>query len=299
MLLAIPASADAAALDDPAEQWLPRSDGAEWVYEWSNSAYSPAPRREHYGIQGRARHAFRLRWQELGSADGQTPSAGADGLPAHRRRLGEPQLPEHPAAARSSRSCARRAGQCGNSVAGALYMLIWGTRSPVLTEPLLTGTRWSSLGGAGNDVASDNRYAGREHVRVPAFPNGLSAAKVESEVTQAGAIGDPSAAECAPSAGSAASVPCGSCSGTPAASSAPPSCVHDDARAAAAAAGGNLLPLNRGDRADFRWRNSRHMREWSRQQFEVARWSTTRPVSTSSTSRARSPWPAATSSPRA
>ncbi len=30
------------------------------------------------------------------------------------------------------------------------------------------------------------------------------------------------------------------------------------------------MPLNRGDTATFRWRNSRHMRRWSRQRFEVA-----------------------------
>jgi hypothetical protein len=32
----------------------------------------------------------------------------------------------------------------------------------------------------------------------------------------------------------------------------------------------NLLPLNRGDSANFRWRNSRHMKKWSRQSFSVA-----------------------------
>jgi hypothetical protein len=31
----------------------------------------------------------------------------------------------------------------------------------------------------------------------------------------------------------------------------------------------NLLPINRGDRAKFRWRNSKHMPSWSRQQFDV------------------------------
>ena len=71
-------------------------------------------------------------------------------------------------------------------------MLIWGTRSPVLAEPLLRGTRWSSLGGADNDVASDNRYAGHERVIVPAFPQRRSTRPRSSrEITQAGALGDP------------------------------------------------------------------------------------------------------------
>ena len=31
----------------------------------------------------------------------------------------------------------------------------------------------------------------------------------------------------------------------------------------------NLLPFSRGDRSTFRWRNTRHMRKWSRQQVDV------------------------------
>src|SRR5688572_14630520 len=50
------------------------------------------------------------------------------------------------------------ASECGNSMAGALYLAIWGTRAPVLAEPLLRGTRWGATGGAGNDVASDNLF---------------------------------------------------------------------------------------------------------------------------------------------
>ena len=56
---------------------------------------------------------------------------------------------------------------------------------------MLQGTRWNSLGGAANDVASANRYVGHAKVKVPAFPAGVDAARVDSEVTQAGAIGDP------------------------------------------------------------------------------------------------------------
>jgi hypothetical protein len=86
--------------------------------------------------------------------------------------------------------CAQ-ASQCGNSMAGSLYLLIWGTRGPVIPEPLLRGTAWGATGGASNDVSSQNRYVGTAKVVVPAFPNGVTAAKVQSEVTQAGAIGDP------------------------------------------------------------------------------------------------------------
>ena len=40
-------------------------------------------------------------------------------------------------------------------------------------------------------MVSDNRYLGHEQVVVPAFPQGVEAAKVRSLITQAGALGDP------------------------------------------------------------------------------------------------------------
>ena len=43
LLAALPAAASAADLTDPAAQWLPSSDGAQWTYAWSNSTYSPSP----------------------------------------------------------------------------------------------------------------------------------------------------------------------------------------------------------------------------------------------------------------
>src|SRR3954468_3408390 len=42
--------AHAAGVDDEADQWLPRSDGAQWVYAWTNSSYSPEPRIERYRL---------------------------------------------------------------------------------------------------------------------------------------------------------------------------------------------------------------------------------------------------------
>ena len=83
------------------------------------------------------------------------------------------------------------ADNCANSLAGTHYMLIWGNRSPVLLEPLLSGARWSSVGGSGNDVASSSRYLGQTRIKVPAFPQGIGVAKVQTQITQAGALGDP------------------------------------------------------------------------------------------------------------
>ena len=72
-----------------------------------------------------------------------------------------------------------------------MYNLIWGARAPVLFEPVLSGTSWNATGGAQNDVTSANDYAGTESITVPAFPMPVVAAKIRSQVTQAGALGDP------------------------------------------------------------------------------------------------------------
>src|SRR5439155_24996919 len=138
-----------------------------------------------------------------------------------------------------------------------------------LAEPLLAGTRWSSLGGADNDVSSDNRYVGRQTVKVPAFPQGVTASVIDSTITQAGALGDPYGSGVRTvywvygvgpvkivfhhSGGETTTSELQSTSLTPLP---PPS----DA---------NFLPLISGRSAAFRWRNSRHMKAGPVQRFTV------------------------------
>ncbi|MGH2872138.1 MAG: hypothetical protein ACRDL5_06710 [Solirubrobacteraceae bacterium] len=83
------------------------------------------------------------------------------------------------------------ATDCANSLSSAYYNVIWGARDPVLPEPLLAGAAWSATGGADNDVASTNAYVGEQDVTVPAFSHPVRAAVVRSEISQAGALGDP------------------------------------------------------------------------------------------------------------
>jgi hypothetical protein len=268
LVLLLPASASAQSVDDLRDQWFPRPDGARWVYQWSNSDYSPTVRREQYTIQSRAGTAFRLRWDELGAGPYDAPNRGTidfrqtdAGLVNLTYQSTQPP-PQFPVLCAS-------AANCGNSVAGTMYMLIWGTRSPTLAEPLLRGTRWNSLGGADNDVASANRYLGHERVVVPAFPQGVRAAKVTSDITQAGALGDPFGSGVRTvwwvrgvgpvkilfrHSGGATS------QSELASTSLVPRALPPDR---------NLLPLNRGDTMRYRWRNSRYMKRWSRQQFDV------------------------------
>ena len=83
------------------------------------------------------------------------------------------------------------AARCSNTLAGTMFQVLWGTRSPVLAEPLVQGTTWNSVGGSTNDVTAANRYRGVVDISVPAFPAPVKAAKIESVITQAGALGDP------------------------------------------------------------------------------------------------------------
>ena len=268
ILLLVPAAAHAGPLDDPADQWLPRSDGATWVYSWSNSTYQPAPRKEQYTVTARAGTSFRLRWDELDPPATDTPSAGTIDFQHTDTGLVNTNYSSSQPPPRYPILCAS-AADCASSLSAAWYMVIWGTRSPVFAEPMLVGTRWSSLGGASNDVASDNRYAGHAKVRVPAFPAPVDAARVDSNVTQAGAIGDPFGTLSRTvywvrgvgpvrvilrhASGETSQADLLTTNLTP--RPLPPDT--------------NLLPLNRGEKGTFRWRNSKYMKAWSTQSFDV------------------------------
>src|SRR4051812_26376082 len=124
---------------------------------------------------------FRLRWDEPVAPDGALPGAGVvdfqhtdAGLVnlSYQSTVPPPAFP----------ILCPSASNCGNSMAGAMDLAIWGSRSPVLAEPLLRRGEWNSVGGTGDDVTSASRYVGRATVRTPAFPAGVAAAKVESTV---------------------------------------------------------------------------------------------------------------------
>jgi hypothetical protein len=268
--LALPGTAAAASdtLTNPANQWLPRPDGATWDWAWSDSDYQPKASHERYTVAARNGTAFRLSWQQTDAASGATPAAGNMDFQQTDGGLVNTNYQSTQPPSQFPILCAS-AANCGNSLAGPYYLLIWGTRTPTLTEPLVSRTRWSSLGGASSDVASANRYVGRQTVRVPAFPKGVRAAKVESQVTQAGAIGDPYGSGLRTvwwvrgvgpvkiefrHVGGA--ITRAELQATNLAPRPLPSQL-------------NLMPLNTGDHATFRWRNSRHMRAWSVQRFDV------------------------------
>jgi hypothetical protein len=268
-LLLVPAVASAADLTDPGRQWLPSSDGAQWIYSWSDSAYSPTPRQEAVTVTSRNGSAFRLSWQEIGIGADDTAAAGLADYKNTDAGLVNTNYQSTQPPSQFPVLCAS-AANCGNSMAGTEYLLFWGTRSPVLQQPLVEGTRWSALGGADNDVASTNRYRGMRRIKVAAFPNKVSAARVDSDVTQAGAIGDPYGSGVRTVYWVYGVGPVRITfrhAGGEVSQSELQSTNLVPLRAPSDA---NLLPLNTGSKATFRWRNSQHMRKWSTQRFTVS-----------------------------
>ena len=175
-----------------ASDWLPHPADATWSYQWTDSVYATVPTTEKITVKEQKGATFVLAWttQDLGNADGSVPTAGTMTFQETTTGLFAIDWSSTPPPAAFPILCSS-AAQCGNSLASALYNLVWGSRSPVLVQPMLRGESWGSTGGAQNDVTSGSDYLGTESVSVPAFEDPVLAAKVRTEVTQAGALGDP------------------------------------------------------------------------------------------------------------
>lgn len=175
-----------------ADDWWPHPADATWTYQWTDSVYNPTPTRERVTVKEQTGKAFKLSWT---TRDQGNPAAAP-------LSFGDMAFQETTAGLVNTDWVSNRPppgfpilcpqiGGCNNSLASTLYYLIWGSRSPVLPAPLLRGMTWSGSGGAQNDVSSSSTYQGTEIVSVPAFPDGVLAAKVRTETTQGGALGDP------------------------------------------------------------------------------------------------------------
>src|SRR5262245_18546410 len=77
LVLVLAPAAAASSLDDVSDQWLPRPDGAQWTYAWTDSQFSPVPRVERYTVTGRNATAFRVQWTEIQTGEFDVPSTGA------------------------------------------------------------------------------------------------------------------------------------------------------------------------------------------------------------------------------
>jgi hypothetical protein len=190
--LAAVACAAFAAANASADSWYPHAADATWTYQWADTEYNPAATNEKITVKEQKGKTFTLNWttQDLGNSEDSPQSIGLMAFQETTAGLVNTDWQSSPPPSAFPILCAQIA-QCGNSVASVLYQLIWGSRAPVLIDPLLKGESWTSKGGANGDVTSSSQYLGRELVKVPAFPLPVVAAKVRSDITQAGALGDP------------------------------------------------------------------------------------------------------------
>ncbi len=186
------AAAAAAPGGAAAAGWLPHAADATWTYQWTDSLYNTTPTNEAVTVKSQSGSSFVLAW----TTDGQNnppdapQSTGTVSFQDTNFGLVNTDWSSSPPPPQFPVLCASL-GSCGNSLASTFYNVIWGARAPVLAEPLLHGLSWSATGGAQNDVTSTNDYEGTESITVPAFPMPVMAAKVSSQITQAGALGDP------------------------------------------------------------------------------------------------------------
>jgi hypothetical protein len=191
LVLATPAAAD---------EWLPHPAAAQWQYVWSDSSYNPTGTIENVIVQSQTGTTFTLAWADTADtppAAGTNPScfsANADigtiSFQDTNAGLINTNWNSCPPPVDAPILCAV-VSPCPNSLSSAFYNVIWGDRVPVLSEPLLQGLSWNATGGAQNDVGSTSFYLGLQSVKVPAFPGGVTAAVVRTNIVQVGALGDP------------------------------------------------------------------------------------------------------------
>ena len=166
-----------------APAWFPHPPDATWTFEWADSVYATTPTEERVTVKEQQATSFRLEWTS-------SASAGSMGFQESTAGVVNTNWQSTPAPQSSPVLC-DIAPRCANSLAGTLFNVTWGSRVPVLAEPLLRGTSWTSRGGADGSVTSRSQYLGRETVTVPAFAAPVIAAKVRTEIVQTGALGDP------------------------------------------------------------------------------------------------------------
>jgi hypothetical protein len=199
-LVAVWFAAAAAAGPAVADEWFPHPSNAAWTYTWSDTEYNPSGTVEKVTVASQDASngcGWNLAWTgttnvALGGTGGLTIAQPDDGTicfldqsyglentnwSASQPPINEPSL------------CASPSG-CSDSLGSTMFDVIWGSRNPVISEPLLSGTSWNATGGGSGNVTSTNQYLGLQVIKVPAFPHGVIAAAVRSQIALAGTPGD-------------------------------------------------------------------------------------------------------------
>lgn len=256
-----------------ASGWLPHGADATWTYKWSDSVYAPAPTLEKVTVKEQKGSSFTLAWTTEGQGNGADAVASAGIVSFQDTNAGlvntdwssSSPPPAFPVLCATTTSCP-------NALTSTFYNVIWGSRAPVLSEPLLRGVAWSGTGGAAGDVSGSSTYLGTERISVPAFPGPVTAAKVQTQIAQAGALGDPYGSgirttwwvygvgpvkvEFQHSGGANAPVTTAVLQSTNQQAAAPPPDT-------------NYFPLRRGAVSTYRWTNGKHFPKPEVERFTV------------------------------
>jgi hypothetical protein len=247
-----------------ADNWLPHNADATWTYQWTDSVYNTTPTTEKVTVKSTQADAFTLAWTTAGQGnpDGAVSSTGTVSLQDTGAGLTvvSPYWSSDAPPSQFPDLCTTT-GPCPNSLVSTYYNVIWGSLTPVLTEPLLQGSTWSGTGGD-QSITSTTTYLGQEQVIVPAFMTPVVAAKVQTDVSQAGALGDPYGSGVKTiwwvygvgpvkivfqhSGGANASVTTFELQSTSLTPKSPPSDV-------------NWFPVRKGLKGTFRWTNKKHL----------------------------------------
>src|SRR6187200_1010377 len=132
-----------------ADDWLPHGADATWTYQWTDSVYNTTPTKEKVTVKDQKGDQFTLSWTTFDQ--GNDPAAPVSiGLIAFQETasgLVNTDWSSNPPPGTFPILCAVPT-QCNNSLASTYYQIIWGGRAPVLAAPLLSGTQWTTTGGA-------------------------------------------------------------------------------------------------------------------------------------------------------
>ena len=179
----------------PADTWLPHSAGAKWQYRWSDNVYNSLPGTiENVDVEKAQGNLFTLAWAD---ASDQIPVAGASLGCSATSDLGTATFQETdqglvsaspywstcPAPTGTPLLCGA-ATNCYNTLSSSLMSVLWGDSSAVLQEPLLQGTTWNATSIADSYISSTSTYLGLRQVTVPAYPKGVLAAVVSTQIIQ-------------------------------------------------------------------------------------------------------------------
>jgi hypothetical protein len=189
-----------------ADEWWPHPANAEWNYTWNDSQYNTSGTEEQVTVGSEndpSGCGWNLSWEETGSesvtGSGSVTVTDDDGTMCFEDEnfgIQNTDWSSSPPPSNMPILCPwttdpNTGDPCANSLSSSMFNVIWGTRDPVLSEPLLLGTSWTASGGAYDDVTSSNQFIGMQTVKVPAFPGGVQAAVVTSSVNTQGDLGDP------------------------------------------------------------------------------------------------------------